>query len=61
MTSQSLLKLTHYQINYFSIVVTFSLHVYHISSSVRFSAPKLYTSALAAILYTFMTQTTTTY
>jgi len=32
----------------------------HIPSSVRFLAPKLHTSALTAILYTFMTQTTPT-
>ena len=52
------LNLTHY---YFSVEVTFSLYTYHIPSSVRFSAPKLHTSALAAILYTFVMQTTPTH
>jgi len=47
--------------NCFSVEVTFSLYMnytYHIPSSVGFSAPKLHTSALTAILYTFVTQTT---
>jgi len=52
-----LVYLTHYQVNYFSVEVTFSLF----PSSVGFSAPKLHTCALAAILYTFMTQTTLTH
>jgi len=41
----------------FSVEVTFSLYI---PSSVGFSAPKLHTSALTAILYTFVTQTTPT-
>ena len=56
--------LTHYRKNDFCVDVTFSpcMHsTYHIPSSVRLSGPKLHTSALIAILYTFMTQTTPTH
>ena len=56
--------LTHYQMNYFSVEVTSSLYMnstYHILNSVGFSAPKLHTNALTAILYTFVTQTTPTH
>ena len=35
--------------------------ILHIPSSVKFSAPKLHTSALTAILYMYMTQTTPTH
>ena len=51
-------NLTHYQINYFSVEVTFSLTIS--PSSVGFSAIKLRTSAFTAILYMFMTHTLTT-
>ena len=57
-------SLTHSRMNCFSVEVTFSLYMnetYHIPSSVGFSAPKLHTSALTAILYTFVTQTTPTH
>ena len=53
--------LTHSRMNCFSVEVTFSLYMNHIPSSVGFSAPKLHTSALTAILYTFVTQTTPTH
>ena len=55
-------RLTHYQMNYFSMEVTFSLYMnqtYHITSSVKVF--KLHTSVLTAILYMFMTQTTPTH
>ena len=55
-------QLTHYWINYSSVEVTLSLYMnyVHIPSSVGFSAPKLHTSALTAILYMFVAQTTPT-
>jgi len=37
------------------------MHALNISSCVGYSAPRLYTSTLAAILYKFVMQTTTTY
>ena len=51
-------SLTHYQMNYF---LAYNICIQHIPSSVRFSAPKLHTNTLAAILYTFVTQTTPTH
>ena len=36
-------------------------YTYHIPSSVRFSAPKLYINALTAVVYIFLTQTTPTH
>ena len=57
--------LTHYWIKFLSLVVMhFYLPVYvlnHISRYVEFSAPKLHTSVLVAILYTFVTQTILTH
>ena len=50
--------LTHYQTDYFSVEVTFSLCT---PCSVRVSASKLHIGVLTAILHTFVTQTTPTH
>ena len=50
-----IISLTHYRINYFTVENSYSPYM-NIPSSIRFSVPKLHTSALAAILYMFMTQ-----
>ena len=50
--------------NYFSVEVIYSLYMKFklpYPRSVRFSDPKLHTSAIVAILYTFATQTTPTH
>ena len=60
-TQQLASHLTHYQMNYFFVEVTFSLKLFHIPSFVKLSAPKLHTSALTAIPCTFVTQTTPTH
>ena len=53
-------SLTHYQINYYSVEITFSLYMNwtHIPSSVGFSAPQTTHKCSYSHLYTFMTQTT---
>ena len=51
-------QLTHYQVNYF-LWRSLLAYTYHIRSSVGFSAPKFHISAIAVILYTSVTQTTT--